>query len=164
LQNIKHLGNIFLVRYTYKSYGPEDTKKLAAQIGANIKGGEVFQLVSDLGGGKTVFVAGLAQGFGSKDPVSSPSFTINNVYRNSAGKSFHHFDFYRLNDPGIIKSELEEVVSDSEDVIALEWSGIVEDILPQNTVKVKIEKIDEMSRSITISSQDYQEYLLKDVA
>ncbi len=60
---------------------PKNTLNLAAKIGSRIKGGEVIELVSDLGGGKTVFVRGLAKGMGSTDQVSSPTFTISREYK-----------------------------------------------------------------------------------
>ena len=82
-----------------------DTLALAEKIGRRVKGGETIELVSDLGGGKTAFVSGLAKGMGSRDSVSSPSFTLSNVYQ-ADNISLHHFDFYRLSDPGILRDEL----------------------------------------------------------
>jgi len=63
---------------------------------------EIIELRSDLGGGKTTFTQGLAAGAGSKDAVSSPTFTLKKIYR--AGElHIYHYDFYRLNEPGILK-------------------------------------------------------------
>jgi len=77
------------------SESPEATEQLAEAIGRRLTGGEVIELVSDLGGGKTTFVRGLARGLGSADVVSSPTFTVSKVYK--ADKlELHHFDFYRL--------------------------------------------------------------------
>ena len=93
--------------YQIDSNNLEDTLNLAAKIGANIRGGEVIELVSDLGGGKTVFVRGLAKGMKSDDQVASPTFTINREYK-TGDLVLSHYDFYRLSDPGIISAELEE--------------------------------------------------------
>lgn len=104
-----------------------------------MRGGEVIELVSDLGGGKTAFVRGLARGMGSQDAVRSPSFTLSNQYR-ADNLTLYHFDFYRLDEPGIMKDELAEVLADPQAVIAVEWSDIVEDVLPSKrrlTVRIK---------------------------
>ncbi|MBX4191001.1 tRNA (adenosine(37)-N6)-threonylcarbamoyltransferase complex ATPase subunit type 1 TsaE, partial [Candidatus Saccharibacteria bacterium] len=75
-----------------------ETESIGSLIGASLKGGEVIELRSDLGGGKTTFVRGLAAGAGSKANVTSPTFTLSRLYP-AKNFSIHHFDFYRLNDP-----------------------------------------------------------------
>src|SRR5690349_8475192 len=94
-----------------KSSNSENTEQLGRELGARLRGGEVIELASDLGGGKTTFVRGLAVGMGSIDAVSSPSFTISQVY-NSDNLSLHHYDFYRLGEPGLMAQELSEVLDD----------------------------------------------------
>src|ERR1700712_1196496 len=101
------------------------TLDLAAAIGMKLKGGEVIELVSDLGGGKTAFVKGLARGMGSTDVVRSPSFTISNQYK-AGSKTLYHFDFYRLFDPGIMRDELAEILQDPNAVVVVEWASIVD--------------------------------------
>lgn len=139
----------------------DETVKLGEQIGKNLHGGEVFELVSDLGGGKTTFVRGLAQGFGSPDPVASPSFTISYVYGRPDGKELHHFDFYRLDDAGIVKNELTEVEQDQDTVVAVEWGSIVHDVLPANRIIVSIAAVDATNRRITFQYQNEHEYLFE---
>lgn len=136
-----------------------ETIDLGSKIGTRLRGGEVFELVSDLGGGKTTLVRGLVKGFGSTDPVASPSFTISYVYGRTDGKQFHHFDFYRLDDAGIVGSELAEVEEDSDAVVAVEWGSIVHNILPVSRVVVKIETVDELSRKITFEYPGEYSYL-----
>lgn len=124
-----------------------------------MKGGEMVELVSDLGGGKTAFVRGLAKGIGSKDPVSSPSFTLSNEY--DAGKlRLYHFDFYRLTEPGIMRDELAECLADPEAVVAVEWADIVEDVLPTERLTIKIESTGDMSRALTFTYPAKLAYLL----
>src|SRR5690606_30129333 len=108
-----------------------DTWRLGEAVGRNLKGGEVVELISDLGGGKTAFVRGLAKGAGSKDDVASPTFTISRIY---SGPKFdiHHYDFYRLSEPGVVRQELEESLADGQVVIAVEWAETVRDVLPEN--------------------------------
>lgn len=130
---------------------PEATVALGAAIGSKLRGGEVLTLESDLGGGKTTFVKGLAKGMGSKDRVHSPSFTVSNQYK-ADGLWLYHFDFYRLAEPGIMRLELDEVIGDSKVVIVIEWSDIVSEILPKDHLAVSIKKADaELERIFKIS-------------
>lgn len=137
-----------------------ETIKLGKMFGAQLKGGEVIELQSDLGGGKTTFVKGIAEGFGSKDAVSSPSFTINFVYTGAHNQKLYHFDFYRLNDPGIIKHELEEVVEDADDVVIIEWGEIVHNVLPKERITINIVPIAETARQFTFSIPHIYETLI----
>ena len=148
---------------TLTSQSPQETKQLGRQMGKLLKGGEVFELKSDLGGGKTTFVSGLAQGFGSLDPVASPSFTINYVYSRADKKQLFHFDFYRLDDAGIVANELAEVENDPDVVVAVEWGEIVHDLLPSERVIVSIKATDEETRSITIEYSEKYDYLFSDL-
>lgn len=119
---------------------PQDTEAIAEKLGQALKGGEVIELVSDLGGGKTTFVRGLAHGFGSKDRVASPTFTISRMYQ-AGNRTMHHFDFYRLPEPGLMKAELADVLEDPHDIVVVEWPGIVQDILPADRLTITIEHI-----------------------
>ena len=135
------------------------TQQLAQAIGKKLKGSEVFELRSDLGGGKTTFVRGLAKGFGSLDPVASPSFTISNIYRSINKKLLYHYDFYRLKEPGIMSDELSEVISNSRDVVVVEWGKVVSDILPESRIVVLIEVLSETERKLTMQFYSKFSYL-----
>jgi len=124
----------------------EQTIELGTRIGKRLVGGEVIELISDLGGGKTTFVRGLAEGFGSKEPVASPSFAISFVYSVDGIKELYHYDFYRLNEPGILKDELLETLGDDASVVVIEWGDIVRDFLPKDSIKVSIKKNSENER------------------
>ena len=137
----------------------DETLAIAEAIGSRLRGGEVIELVSDLGGGKTAFTRGLVAGLGSKDVVHSPSFTLSNVY-SSDNLSIHHFDFYRLNEPGIIANELSEIIGDPKGVVVVEWANIVEDLLPANRLSVKINAINESERSFELTYPDNLKYLI----
>jgi len=105
-------------------------------------------LVSDLGGGKTALVRGMAAGMGSSDHVASPTFTISREYH--AGElTLYHFDFYRLQDPGVIAAELEEFLHDPKAVVAIEWGSVVEDVLPEERVEITLGRTGETSRELT---------------
>lgn len=136
---------------------------LARKIGGQLEGGECIELVSDVGGGKTTFVRGLADGAGSGDHVSSPTFTVSKVYKT---KSFDivHFDFYRLQDADLIAYEVEEAVLDPKTVIVVEWSEIIKHVLPEARLVVSISALSENKRSIRISCDGKLDYLLEGLA
>ena len=134
--------------------------KLAASIGSQLRGGEVIELTSDLGGGKTAFVRGLAQGMGSDDKVASPSFTISREYK-ARDLTLHHFDFYRLSSPGVVGRELAEMLEDPKAVVAVEWANIVEDVLPADKLSIRINTTGELSREFVISYPEKLAYLIK---
>jgi tRNA threonylcarbamoyladenosine biosynthesis protein TsaE len=141
------------------------TEALAEQIGRQLRGGEVIELTSDLGGGKTTFVRGLARGAGSADHVSSPTFTVSKVY--DAGKlHIHHFDFYRLPEAGIMSQELAELLEDPANVIVAEWSDIVRDVLPSERVTINLARTasGEDERLLTLQVPAALDYLLAEVS
>ncbi|HEY4964353.1 MAG TPA: tRNA (adenosine(37)-N6)-threonylcarbamoyltransferase complex ATPase subunit type 1 TsaE [Candidatus Saccharimonadales bacterium] len=138
------------------------TKLLGQTIGHNLRGGEIIELSSDLGGGKTTLVKAIVEGTGSEDLVSSPSFTICNQYR-ASNFTIYHYDFYRLTDPGIMKQELEENIADDRAVIIIEWPGIVEGVLPKNRLSIDIEVTGDDARKFHFTFNQDIEYLLKDV-
>lgn len=127
----------------------QGTEVLGQNIGKALKGGEVIELVSDLGGGKTALTRGIATGIGSSDRVMSPTFTISRVY-SSGPLKLVHYDFYRLDDPGLLRHELEESLHDPSTITVVEWAHIVADILPQNRITITITKSGENSRSFEI--------------
>jgi tRNA threonylcarbamoyladenosine biosynthesis protein TsaE len=144
---------------TVTSDSPEQTEAIGAQIGAKLRGGETIELISDLGGGKTTLVHGLASGLGSSDAVASPSFTISRQYQ--AGKlTMYHFDFYRLTEPGIMANELAEILPDPQAIIVIEWGTIVENVLPGERLTIRLESPAESERKITLSCPAKLSYLL----
>lgn len=118
----------------------------------------MIELVSDLGGGKTTFVKGLAKGIGFTGTVTSPSFTLVNEYK-SKDLTLYHMDFYRLSDAGIMSDELAEILTDPKAVVAVEWANIVEDILPADHLRVQITATGEDGRSFKITLPTDLEYL-----
>ncbi len=138
----------------------QDTIDLGEKLGRKLAGGEVIELVSDLGGGKTQLVHGLAKGMGSSDQVQSPSFTISRIY-SSKKLTLHHFDFHRLKEPGIIKRELAETIGTNDIVIAIEWADSVQDVLPADRLVITITPTGENIRSVDLiaSGRKHQKIL-----
>jgi tRNA threonylcarbamoyladenosine biosynthesis protein TsaE len=136
----------------------ESTARLAEALGARLRGGEVIELVSDVGGGKTTFVRSLAKGMGSLDKVGSPTFTISRQYQ-AGDLTLHHFDFYRLVEPGLMASELVEIVDDPKAVIAIEWANIVDNVLPAERLTIGIIATGENERTFTFLYPENMSYL-----
>ena len=134
--------------------------QLAASVGQRLRGGEVIELTSDLGGGKTTFVRGLAQGMGATDAVHSPSFTITNEYK-AGDLTIDHFDFYRLEEAGIMRDELAEALMDTKVVVVVEWAGLVKDVLPRERLSIMIKPTGETSRALTFTYPETYEYLIQ---
>ena len=122
----------------------------------------MIELVSDLGGGKTTFVRGLVRGTGSADKVASPSFTISKVYQ---AKSFeiHHFDFYRLPEPGIVADELAEVIGDPHIVVVIEWAAAVQHLLPAKRLTLVMTQTEIGDRHLSFHAPEALQYVLKGV-
>lgn len=135
------------------STGSEDTWRLGEALGSKLAGGETIELVGDLGGGKTIFTQGLAKGLGSQDNVSSPTFTLNKVYKAKNDLQIHHFDFYRLTEAGVMRAQMHESVNNPQVVVVVEWSRIVRDVLPTDRISIKLEPTagDPDERLITVN-------------
>lgn len=142
---------------------PEKTEDLAYKLGLNLRGGEVVELISDLGGGKTTFTRGLTKGAGSTDVVASPTFTVSKVYK-APNFQIHHFDFYRLgNNTGLISHELSELIGDPNVVIVVEWAEVLDGVMPESRVKITIGKQDNDTRQITITTSPESEYIMEGI-
>jgi tRNA threonylcarbamoyladenosine biosynthesis protein TsaE len=125
-------------------------KMLGEKLGALLTGGEVIELVGDVGAGKTTFVKGLARGLAIDEEVQSPSFTISRVYDARDNLQLAHYDFYRLNDAGIMANELAETAQDLKSITVIEWADIVEGVLPEHRVRIVITAPTETTRNLTL--------------
>lgn len=122
-----------------ESFSRNDTYEFAKGLGERVLAGTVVLLSGDLGTGKTVFAQGFADGLGVDDIVNSPTFTIMNVY-DTGRMPLYHFDVYRIAD----SSEMEELGYEEyfygDGVTLVEWPEMIEDIIPEDAVGIKIEK------------------------
>ncbi|NLP35379.1 MAG: tRNA (adenosine(37)-N6)-threonylcarbamoyltransferase complex ATPase subunit type 1 TsaE [Clostridiales bacterium] len=120
------------------SFSSEDTYQLGVTMGKQAKKGDVYCLNGDLGVGKTVFTQGFAKGCGVEGPVSSPTFTIVQVYEGNL--PLYHFDVYRIGDV----EEMDEIGYEDyfygEGVCLIEWAERITEILPDNLVTITIKK------------------------
>lgn len=139
-----------------ESFSAEDTFAFGEKIGKDALPGQVYTLIGDLGVGKTVFTQGVAAGLGIKEPVSSPTFTIVQVYEEGR-MPFYHFDVYRICDV----DEMEEIGYEDcfygNGLCLIEWADLIEEILPGRYTEVKIEKDLEKGfdyRKITVTEKE----------
>lgn len=128
-----------------------EMKTLGASIGQALSGGEVIELVGDIGSGKTTLVKGIAVGLEIDEYVQSPSFNINRVYKGRNDLTLSHYDFYRLDDAGIMANELSEVIGEPQTVTVIEWGGVVDGVLPSDRMTININTTSENSRKITFN-------------
>ena len=118
---------------TYLSHSVEETKQLAKDLATTLKGGETLLLEGDLGAGKTHFTKGLAEGLGIAELVTSPTFTLHNIYEGGR-LTRNHFDFYRVDNPEDVEMlGLTDYFSTPDGVAAIEWSANVKSLLPRPT-------------------------------
>lgn len=127
-------------------------REFGEKLSSVLVGGEIIELIGDVGAGKTTLVKGLARGLGVDDDIQSPTFTISRVYETKTKGQLVHYDFYRLNDPGILSMEISEALADSGSIVVIEWGGIVEGVLPQEKISISIVAPTEFTREISIKA------------
>ena len=123
----------------WETHGPQETFEIGKQLGLEAKTGEVYCQDADLGVGKTVFTKGFASGLGITEPVNSPTFTIVQQYEEGR-LPLYHFDVYRIGDV----EEMDEIGYEDcfygEGVCLIEWSTLIQEILPEDAIHITIEK------------------------
>lgn len=117
------------------------------KIGQSLNSSTVFELLGDVGAGKTTLTRGIADGLGVAEDVTSPSFTISKEYQGEKLRLVH-FDFYRLEDPGIMADDLAEEIQSPNTVVIVEWGQSVADLLPENHRKIEVKYLDENTREV----------------
>ena len=124
-----------------------ETRALGEKIAARLQPGDVLLLEGDLGAGKSELTRGIARGLGVTETVTSPSFTILNVYE-SGRCPLYHFDWYRLESA----EELYELGMDEylggDGIAVVEWSEMCPDAVPENAVRIRLEAVGENERKI----------------
>ena len=131
----------------------EETFALGRKMGAEAKKGDIYALEGDLGVGKTVFAQGFAAGLGIDEPVNSPTFTILQIY-DEGRLPLYHFDLYRLEEP----EELDEIGYEDyfygDGVCLVEWADLFEEVMPADTVHIRISKDPEKGFSCRMIETD----------
>ena len=146
--NITNLETMELAMAVYISNSEHETELIGQRFAEGLPGGTVVAMYGDLGAGKTAFVRGMACGMGLDCRVSSPTFTIVNEYLGE--RELIHFDMYRLSDADeLFDIGWEDYLSRGA-VCAVEWSENVQDAFFGDETVVRIEKLGDEKRRITI--------------
>ena len=142
---------ICLIMYSFEVKEEAQTAELAKLVATSLRGGEVLELIGDVGAGKTTFVRYLVQALGSSDHVSSPTFTVCNQYK--AGQQIiHHCDFYRLgNDDRLIEHEIAEMRKPN-DILLLEWAENTRVLDKIKPVRIHISLLDDDLRLFKVEN------------
>jgi len=134
------------------SRSPEQTRRIGMRLGGALRAGDLICLQGDLGAGKTTFVQGIAQGWGSLDSVSSPTFILVNIYRHADGSQLFHMDAYRLDST----PEAEELDLDSmlaEGALIIEWPERMARLIPAERLWVNLEHVDDEEREMKFNAR-----------
>ena len=142
------------------SRSPEQTRRIGKRVGGALQTGDVICLQGELGAGKTTFVQGIAQGWGSLDSVSSPTFILVNIYRRADQSQLFHMDAYRLDST----SEAEELDLDfmlADGPLVIEWPERMAGLIPTERLWIKFEHVDDEEREMKFkaSGNRYDELL-----
>lgn len=137
-----------------ETHSEEETLKSAMAFAKNIKPGSIICLDGDLGVGKSVFARGFARGLGITEPVTSPTFTLVQIYEGGR-LNMYHFDVYRIGDPSEMYDIGYEDYFYSDGVCLVEWASLILELIPDYAIKVSIEK--DISKGY-----DYRKIIIKD--
>lgn len=139
--------------YTYTTKSAAETISLGEKIGGLLHGGDVIAYSGGLGAGKTTITRGISVGMGLGDEVTSPTFALVNEYRGSK-VTLYHFDMYRITSADDLETTGFFDYMDEDSVLAVEWSENIEEELPDNSIRINIQRIDEDTRKITINGDE----------
>lgn len=144
---------------TIYTYSAEETLALGEKLARNLIDKHVVVLLEgDLASGKTTLTKGIAKGLGIEKTVNSPTFTILKVYPINNGQKLYHLDLYRLSEVGS-DFDLEDYI-DSDDIVVIEWPFQVNELLPNEYLLIKIEKLDDNTRVFHFDSHLLDEEVL----
>jgi tRNA threonylcarbamoyladenosine biosynthesis protein TsaE len=143
-----------LDRHTFDffSRSPEQTRRVGARLGGQLQTGDVICLQGMLGSGKTTFTQGLAQGWGSLDGVTSPTFVLVNEYRRPSGEMLFHMDAYRLESaPEAAELDIDRMIV--EGTLVVEWPERVQAVLPKEELRIIFEHVADEQRRLQFSAR-----------
>lgn len=138
--------------FEFISRSADQTRRVGMRLGALLQPSDMIGLVGELGSGKTTLVQGIASGWGSLDPVSSPTFVLVNVYRHPDGDCLYHLDAYRLNNVAeAIDLDLDDMLSRGP--LVVEWAEKIQPALSAEGLWVHMKYIDEEQRDMIFSAK-----------
>jgi tRNA threonylcarbamoyladenosine biosynthesis protein TsaE len=133
------------------THSPDETRDLGRKLGQLLAPGDLLCLQGDLGAGKTTLTQGIAEGWGSADPVSSPTFVMVNLYRAVDGTPLYHMDAYRIESlPEAAQLGLDDMLA--EGALIVEWPERIEPLLPKERLWLTLTHLSETERQLEISA------------
>lgn len=144
-----------ILKHTYKTSSPEETIRLGEEIGRRLHGGDVLAYRGGLGVGKTTITRGISTGMGLGDEVTSPTFALVNEYRKrDCSLSLIHFDMYRITSAEDLETTGFYDHMDEEAVLAVEWSENIDEELPEDCIRLTINRLSEDERELVLETAD----------
>jgi tRNA threonylcarbamoyladenosine biosynthesis protein TsaE len=137
-----------MTKTTYITQSQEETLVLGIELGKNAKPGDIFALIGNLGTGKTIIAKGIAKGLGIEEEITSPTFTLLEVYESPL--PLYHFDLYRISDDAELENLFFEEYWFGDGVSVIEWADRALKRLPRDTYIITLEYMDTQRRKITI--------------
>ncbi|HXK65278.1 MAG TPA: tRNA (adenosine(37)-N6)-threonylcarbamoyltransferase complex ATPase subunit type 1 TsaE [Spirochaetota bacterium] len=137
-----------MTKTTYITQSQEETLALGIELGKHAKPGDIFALIGNLGTGKTILAKGIAKGLGIEEEITSPTFTLLEVYESTL--PLYHFDLYRISDDAELENLFFEEYWFGDGVSVIEWADRALKRLPQDIYIITLEYIDAKRRNITI--------------
>ena len=128
----------------------EHIREAARQFIDNIGDRRVFAFYGKMGAGKTTFIKAVCEALGVDDVITSPTFAIINEYTSGEGESIYHFDFYRIKKLDEVYDMGYEDYFYSGCLCLIEWPELIEEVLPEDAVKVSIEEKADGNRVVTV--------------
>lgn len=152
-----------MIKMIFEVKDQTEMQRFGEKLGALLRGGEIIELVGDVGAGKTTLTKAIAGGLQITEDVQSPSFTISRIYEARDGLSLAHYDFYRLSDAGILANELHETVREAKTITIVEWADIVSGVLPDDRLTIHITPLSETARKVELSAGGERSKVLLEV-
>jgi len=140
------------MREEFTTRSESETLLIAEKLGQAARKGDVFALIGELGAGKTIIAKGIAKGLGIEEDITSPTFTLLEVYQHHI--SLYHFDLFRIESTLEFDQLAFEEYWDDDGISIIEWAERAESRLPENTITVHIDYLDETTRRIIVEYPD----------
>ncbi|MGQ9843335.1 MAG: tRNA (adenosine(37)-N6)-threonylcarbamoyltransferase complex ATPase subunit type 1 TsaE [Spirochaetota bacterium] len=137
-----------MTQTTYITQSQEETFSIGVELGKGAKPGEIFALIGNLGTGKTILAKGIAKGLGIDEEITSPTFTLLEVYESDT--PLYHFDLYRISDNTELENLFFEEYWFGNGVSVIEWADRAMKRLPKDIYIITLEYIDKNRRKITV--------------
>ncbi len=142
--------------HSFHTYSAEETIALGAKLAPLLRDARIVLLRGDLGAGKTTMVKGIAEAFGAaeQEDVTSPTFTLVHEYR-GPDRALYHIDLYRIeNERDLATLGLEDLSNEAGNILLIEWGEKFARLVNLRDVEIRIERIDENERKITLTAKE----------